>query len=117
MIQVRKNIFETNSSSTHCLVIASKSDWDKFKRGEMVLNMYSGELKPVPENFPKQNAEGKWEYKGEIYELLEDINDRDFQIWDRSQMTYDGYMDYDSHEEIEKTIGDNVIVSIYGYDE
>ena len=34
MIQVRKNVFETNSSSTHSLVMAVASDFDKWLKGE-----------------------------------------------------------------------------------
>ena len=29
-VQIRKNVFETNSSSTHSLVICSKDLYDKF---------------------------------------------------------------------------------------
>ena len=35
MIQVRRNVFETNSSSTHSLVMAVKSDFDKWEKGEV----------------------------------------------------------------------------------
>lgn len=35
MIQVRKNVFETNSSSTHCLVIGMASDFEKWEDGEV----------------------------------------------------------------------------------
>lgn len=35
MIQVRKSVFETNSSSTHSLVMAVKSDFDRWERGEV----------------------------------------------------------------------------------
>ena len=34
MIQIRKNVFETNSSSTHSLVMAVKSEFDKWEAGE-----------------------------------------------------------------------------------
>ena len=36
MIQVRKNVFETNSSSTHSLVMAEKSEFDKWEKGEVL---------------------------------------------------------------------------------
>jgi len=35
MIQVRRNVFETNSSSTHSLVMAVKSEFDKWREGEL----------------------------------------------------------------------------------
>jgi uncharacterized beta-barrel protein YwiB (DUF1934 family) len=36
-IQVRQGVFETNSSSTHSLCIVDKSDYDKWKKGELYL--------------------------------------------------------------------------------
>lgn len=35
MIQSRKNVFETNSSSTHSLVMAMDSDFEKWEKGEV----------------------------------------------------------------------------------
>ena len=36
-IQVRQGLFETNSSSTHSLVMFKGSDWELFKEGKMVI--------------------------------------------------------------------------------
>lgn len=38
MIQIRKNTFETNSSSTHALCMCTKSDYDAWLNGEMLLD-------------------------------------------------------------------------------
>lgn len=35
MIQIRNNVFETNSSSTHCMVIGKISDFEKWEKGEL----------------------------------------------------------------------------------
>ena len=35
MLQIRKNTFETNSSSTHSLVMCKKSDYDRWLRHEV----------------------------------------------------------------------------------
>ena len=42
-IQVRQGLFETNSSSTHSLVMFKGSDWELFKEGKMVIenSLYS----------------------------------------------------------------------------
>ena len=37
-VQIRKNVFETNSSSTHSLVICSKDLYDKFINNEAVFD-------------------------------------------------------------------------------
>lgn len=36
MIQIRRGIFETNSSSVHSLILCSDKEWKKFKEGELV---------------------------------------------------------------------------------
>lgn len=38
MIQVRRGVFETNSSSTHSITIASLFDFDRWKQGEVYFN-------------------------------------------------------------------------------
>ena len=46
MIQIRKNVFETNSSSTHSLVMAVASDFDKWVAGKVYYcNFVYGELR------------------------------------------------------------------------
>ena len=34
MIQIRKNVFETNSSSTHSMTLVKKEEYDKWVKGE-----------------------------------------------------------------------------------
>jgi len=38
MIKVRYRTFETNSSSTHSLVICTEEEYEKFKNGEMLFD-------------------------------------------------------------------------------
>ena len=52
--QIRRGVFETNSSSTHSLTMCLKSDYDKWVNGEVML--YTGWGYEYPEdNRPKQN--------------------------------------------------------------
>jgi len=44
MKQVRRSVFETNSSSTHSLTIVSVEEWEAFERGEMVLHRWHDKL-------------------------------------------------------------------------
>lgn len=41
---VRKGVFETNSSSTHSMIMCTGEEYQKFEDGEMLLNMWDGEL-------------------------------------------------------------------------
>ena len=36
MKQVRRGVFETNSSSTHSITICTEDEYEKFKRGELM---------------------------------------------------------------------------------
>lgn len=42
MKQTRRNVFETNSSSTHSLTMCLKNDYNMWKAGEVYLNENSG---------------------------------------------------------------------------
>lgn len=42
MIQIRNGVFETNSSSTHSLVMCMKNDYDKWVNREVYLNNEAG---------------------------------------------------------------------------
>lgn len=40
MKQIRRGVFETNSSSTHSLSICTKKDFEKFRNNELVYDWY-----------------------------------------------------------------------------
>ena len=60
MISVRKNVFETNSSSTHSLCICTEEEYEKFKNGDMMYDDYNEELQFVSD---KELEEDKYRYK------------------------------------------------------
>lgn len=43
--QVRKGVFETNSSSTHSICICSQEDFDAWKAGKTLYNEYKNEFR------------------------------------------------------------------------
>ena len=47
MKTIRNNVFETNSSSTHCITLVDLEDFEKFEECEMLLN--DGTLVPAKE--------------------------------------------------------------------
>lgn len=44
MEQIRRNVFETNSSSTHSITMCPKEEFEKWKKGELFYIDYSGEF-------------------------------------------------------------------------
>lgn len=63
--QIRKSVFETNSSSTHSLTLYTKSEWEAFKKGERVMQ-YDDEMRTTTKAQIKESAEFK-EYLDENY--------------------------------------------------
>ena len=45
MESIRRGVFETNSSSTHSLTMCSESEYDRWKKGELLYHSYDGEFK------------------------------------------------------------------------
>jgi len=72
--QIRFGVFETNSSSMHSLTIVSEEEFERFKKGEMLLT-WRDELITKDEALSKIKKDGE-NVKGldddEIEELLRD---------------------------------------------
>ena len=47
MRQIRTGVFETNSSSTHSIVICTKEDYQGFVDGELMYDRYEDKLTPA----------------------------------------------------------------------
>ena len=108
MIQVRENVFETNSSSTHSLVIAKKSEFEDFKAGKSIYCQYSAG--------PFEG--GKFYAKAEV-DAWANENEDDYDEWDFQD--YDEFFDneyLESYEEEYTTeYGDELVIfGNYGYD-
>lgn len=56
MKQIRKGVFETNSSSTHSITICTQEEFDKFKKGELIYDTRDDKLVPADaqEDDPKR---------------------------------------------------------------
>jgi hypothetical protein len=107
MKQIRIGTFETNSSSTHTLVIVSKKEFEKWKSGELLLD---DEKLKTKEQVEKDHSESikKW-HDGDIEELISE-----------ERMTYSDFFDRDmeTFEQVHKTPSGDEIVAFgyYGYD-
>ena len=116
MIQVRKSVLETNSSSTHSLVMAVESEFSRWENGEVYYcsHWYSWSR---PEDKNKFVA-GRFYPVEEVDAYFESI-DGERDTYDFS--TYDEFCDSDSLEVEDysyTTPGGEVIKAVakYGYD-
>lgn len=112
MRTIRTSVFETNSSSTHSLVILSKEDYKKWENHEVVLNIYNGEIQPLDPN--KQiirNEDGTVLFNETKYNDMYDLMENEYEDIDDSYAPKEYIDEYADVEQ--KELGDNVIMSIY----
>lgn len=126
--QIRRGVFETNSSSTHSLTMCLKSDYDRWKNGEVLL--YTGWGYGYPKDHqPKENhfytKEQVIEFeKTSNYPPADDMDwnsgEAEEYLSDREWRTYENY-DNDYLEWFEDTFttpsGETVVAfGQYGYE-
>lgn len=130
MKTIRRNVFETNSSSTHSLTICSEDEYDKWVNGELWLNYrYNGSTfltrEEVLEIIKKDSETYSWITK-EKYEEVKNstgshfdylVNDlTDGEIIGYQNYIYDDYLSRYSEKYTSKS-GDKIVVfGKYGYD-
>lgn len=99
--QIRKGVFETNSSSTHSLVVCLKSDYDRWVKGEVLLYTGSGYLYSK-DHAPQKNhfytKEQAWEFeKSSKYppdnHIHWDSNAAEEYLFQNQWYTYENYDD------------------------
>lgn len=95
MFSIRKNVFETNSSSTHSICICTAEEYKKFRSGDMIFDSYNEELQFVSDK-ELEKDEDKYRYKS--YE----------------DMGY--YKEYYSHPFVTPSGDEMVAFGEYGYD-
>ena len=98
MRQIRRNVFETNSSSTHSITMCMKSEFDKWVAGELVWDRWGDRLVPI-------TPEVKASMDDVDYLTYDQFND-----WD--------YLEYDTFEDSYTTPNGEEVISFgyYGYD-
>lgn len=87
MKQIRKNVFETNSSSTHTLAICTEDEYKKWQEGKMLFNKWNETFIKNSINITKQDkveAEERYNtYKGKYYKDWSELTEEE-----RNEYTY-----------------------------
>lgn len=128
MLQIRRNVFETNSSSTHSITMCSKDDYDRWARGEVYLNegwwSKDNESEYKNKKFVTRDeaidiircSGGDIEYDNEYYESFDKYIAEEYEIY-----TSDEYFENEYLESFEDSYttdsGETVIAfGLFGYD-
>ena len=126
MKQIRRNVFETNSSSTHSITMCSSNEYDDWKNGKVYLNEYWW-------NSSSEYKNKQFVTKEEIVDICAksthstniDINDSEFEntVYDYDFYSYNLYWYkktdyYETFEENCTTPGGEEVIAFgyYGYD-
>lgn len=121
MIQIRRNIFETNSSSVHSITLCSENEFQKWKNGEIFFDRCEEKFLTFEEA-----EKVKKEQERERERLIERYGD-DYFYDEVRPLTYeqffdwqgdDSYLDYMEKYQTHKNIGgvDIVAFGYYGHD-
>ena len=123
MKQMRRNVFETNSSSTHSITMCSRDEYDRWSNGELYLDRWGGEFKTRNELIEKFKTKTRykstelcypntdWSNPDEVDEILKDEG------WLTEEQYWDD-VDMETFEEIYTTQNGEEVVAFgyYGYD-
>ncbi len=110
MRQIRKNVFETNSSSTHSITMCSESQFDDWKAGKLLFDYWDECFVNAQEmtKTDKENARDEYKqlYEGQsYYKKWEDLSEDEVNKWynryysencnchNDNLKTYDDYFD------------------------
>ena len=105
-VQIRRGVFETNSSSVHTLSITTTTDWDRFEKGELLMKGYPYDISFVDANSVDEEdiLTGDKKHDGEYY-------------YDYKYMTYDAFNYLDDAEILFKEFDNVLAISVYMYDD
>ena len=104
--QIRRGVFETNSSSVHTLAITTTTDWDRFEKGELLMKGY-----PYDISFVNANSVDK-----EQVFTYDKYDDGEY-YYDYEYMTYDTFNYLDDAEIIFKKLDNVLAISVYKYED
>ena len=92
MKQIRRGVFETNSSSTHSLTILTKKEFDDYKNDKLVFDRWANNLIDVDKKELGCDSEyWDWSSFGGCFETFE----REFTTPSGDKMVAIGFYGYD----------------------
>lgn len=120
--QIRRGVFETNSSSTHSLTMMMKGDYDRWHKEQLYLYDGSGWgwefSKPVEHQLYTRDEAIEFVKKNKYYKDVDEIDDEtlrdcDFISWDDEGNEYlEGF-----YKEFTTPSGETIVAfGEYGYD-
>lgn len=122
MINIRRGVFETNSSSTHSIAILTEEENQQWLKGDILRYRWSDEF-ITKEEYAKKFEGLKQQYSKENNIPIEDVDDYDVQEYFYDDIAYN-FEDYNDIMELESDVtkyttknGERLIIRCwYGYE-
>jgi hypothetical protein len=101
MKQIRRNVFETNSSSTHSITMCSQSQFDDWKAGKVLFDYWKEVFVKAKEMTEEDKEAARDEYKKlyecqSYYKKWEDLSEDEINKW--YNRYYSENRDYDNDD-------------------
>lgn len=134
MKQIRKNVFETNSSSTHSLTLCSEDEFEKWKKGELLFDRWKEVFVESNSISDEDKLRAKMAYddtKGEYWKdwefLSDDAKNTWYSKWIKKYREHEDYATYNEYmnegylecfvDRYTSKSGDKIVAfGKYGYD-
>ena len=106
MKQIRRGVFETNSSSVHSLTMCTADEFDKWARGEVMFDTYNDKLVNVSPAITDQDKKNAMEYydesKSKYWREWNQLSEEEMYEWYMKYMNDYGKFDSDRYQTYEK---------------
>lgn len=120
--QIRRSIFETNSSSVHSITMISGSEYDKWKNGELLYDkdtetlVTKEEIEKIKEDDKKRYESYNWSFDESEYDYTREDSNIRFLTYDKffdwSYIQYETFTDHYKTKDGEEVVA----FGFYGYD-
>ena len=88
MRQIRRNVFETNSSSTHSITMCMDSEFNKWVKGKLAWSRWDRKLIPITPEVKASMDNGEGEYL--TYDQFNDWDYLEYETFKRDYITPNG---------------------------
>ncbi len=113
---IRPLMFETNSSSTHTIVILSKEDMEKWQKPGMRLNENTWEVVTEEEAEATIMKDSYWRIKNSFTKEQKDSWFQFNGYFTADEWAEDEYLEVDSADYVTKSGDEIVVLTKYGFD-
>ena len=94
MIQVRRSVFETNSSNVHSITMCTEADWLNWEKGNLIYDDWDEKLISKKEVKYKNDKQRYYSSPDELFDRYQDLGYETYKLSYRGIISF-GYYGHD----------------------